>query len=69
MFHLHTRFYLLFIDCQHETDGLLITLHSTNKLPEQRLHIFGKSITTHWRQNEVMLPPHKFARPLGYYGC
>ena len=41
MFHLHTRFYLLVIDCRHQTEGLLIQLHSTTK-PEQRLHIFGK---------------------------
>jgi hypothetical protein len=69
MFQLHTIFYLLFIDCRHQTEGLLITSHSTNKLPEQSLHIFGKSITMHWRQSEVMLLPHNFARPLGYYGC
>jgi hypothetical protein len=40
MFHLHARFYLLFIDRRHQTEGLLITLHSTNKLPEKKVAYF-----------------------------
>jgi len=68
MFHLHTRFYMLFIDCRHETEGLLITLIlQTNYYPNNGCIFLEKSISTHWRQCEVMLPPHNFPRPLGYY--
>jgi len=67
MFHPHTRFYLLFVECRHQTEGLII-LHSTNKLlAEQRLHIFGKiyyhalatkrgdAATTQFRASVVLL--------------